>query len=83
MSEAPASIQLTVDHVPFSKAVDEAEQVLSVGFVARITRLGVRHCAVCGKRRVCYAIEVSAYASSGAPAQLVGGLKCAQHAGIR
>lgn len=67
--------------------IDEIGQVLHVGFYAYIKRLGVKHCGVCGKRRVCYAIEVTGTTAGLAPStqevQLVGVPKCSQHSGIR
>jgi hypothetical protein len=83
VSESPAAIQITVDATAALRALDEAGQVLSVGFVCRIRRMGLMRCGICGKRRICYAIEVAGFGHEGAPAQIVGNPKCAQHAGIR
>jgi hypothetical protein len=88
MPETPGpDVQITVDATQALAKLDEVQQVLHVGFFAYIRRLGVRHCGVCGKRRVCYAIEVTGTTAGFVPsdqqAQLVGTPKCAQHSGIR
>lgn len=82
------TVQLSVDHALMSEAIDKVQQVLHVGFFAYIRRLGVMRCGVCGKRRVCYAIEVTGATAGLTPdrsqaAQLIGTAKCAEHSGIR
>jgi predicted metal-binding protein len=75
------TVQITADSTLAMRALDEVQQVLHVGFFAYIRRLGVTRCGTCGKRRVCYAIEVTVV--PGETSQIVGHVKCAEHSGIR